>query len=302
MATQTVTHAIPASVEPAVVKEVPVTARHPPPADLEKYIPNPGMPRANKAISKENPNGSPNSVPVATPLQQHVMFWDFDGDGVIYPWDTYSGFRKLGFGYLISGLAPFVIHGTFSYPSSHSWIPNPLFPIFIDRMHRTKHGSDSEVYDTEGRFVPQKFEEIFSKYDRENKGGISWRDIQEMVYTNSNVNDPVGWIAERLEWWTLYLLCKDERGIITKEKVRACYDGTLWEQIASEVAAKKAQKRGIFDTVTSTVSSTLESTKKGAAETYESTKKGVAETYESTKKNVSETINTTIETVQKKTA
>lgn len=34
------------------------------------------------------------------------------------------------------------------------------------------------MYDTEGRFVPEKFEEIFSKFDRSNKGGLSWDDIQ----------------------------------------------------------------------------------------------------------------------------
>lgn len=38
-----------------------------------------------------------------------------------------------------------------------------------------------QTFDNEGRFVPEKFEEIFSKYDREGKGGLSWRDIQEMV-------------------------------------------------------------------------------------------------------------------------
>lgn len=53
----------------------------------------------------------------------------------------------------------------------------------------------AQVYDTEGRFVPQKYEEIFSKYDAGNKGGLSWDDIQAMVKGNRNVNDPVGWCA-----------------------------------------------------------------------------------------------------------
>ena len=65
---------------------------------------------------------------------------------------------RIGFGRIISFAAIFVIHGTFSYVTSPSFIPSPFFPIYVNRMHRTKHGSDSGVYDTEGRFVPIKFE------------------------------------------------------------------------------------------------------------------------------------------------
>jgi len=273
--TNMVQRPVPESLKPAILREVPVTGQHPPPAELDKYIPQPGLPRANRAISKENPTGSPNSPPNATVIQQHVLWWDFDGDGVIYPWDTFNGFRKLGFGYLISGLAPFVIHGTFSYPTSHSWIPSPLFPINIDMMHRTKHGSDSEVFDTEGRFVPQKFEEIFSKYDKENKGGLSWRDIQDMVYGNMNVNDFVGWIAERLEWWTTYLLCKDERGIVTKEKIRGIYDGSIWAVIAAEVEAKRSRQFAGVKDVISTVQDTVTGTAKDTINTVQDTVTGI---------------------------
>jgi hypothetical protein len=33
-------------------------------------------------------------------------------------------------------------------------------------------GSDSGSYDHQGRFVPQAFEEMLSKYDKDNKGGL----------------------------------------------------------------------------------------------------------------------------------
>lgn len=46
-------------------------------------------------------------------------------------------------------------------------------------------------------------------------------------------------IAERLEWWTFYLLAADDNGIISKEKVRKQYDGSLWYEIEQELVMKK---------------------------------------------------------------
>ncbi|EFJ40618.1 hypothetical protein VOLCADRAFT_69295 [Volvox carteri f. nagariensis] len=226
------------------IPEYPVTLEHSPPADLDKYIPNPGMPRANKAVSREKPDGDPRSPTNRTVLQQHVMFWDRDSDGVIWPIDTFVGFRRLGFNMLISALAVPFIHFSFSYPTLKSWIPDPRLPIYLDRIHRTKHGSDSEVYDNEGRFVPEKFEELFSKYDRDNKGGLGWRDIQELVYSHMNINDPVGWYgnptwAEGGKWERGGLLLRDHKGLVSKEKIRGVYDGTIWETVAREVEERK---------------------------------------------------------------
>ena len=36
------------------------------------------------------------------PPTQHVSFWDRRKTGVIYPWDTYNGFRALGFCSLVA--------------------------------------------------------------------------------------------------------------------------------------------------------------------------------------------------------
>lgn len=127
-----------------------------------------------------------------TVLQMHLKFWDRGDKNFLWPSDIYVGFRKLGFNQLISALALLIIHGTFSYWSGDSWIPDPAFRIWFKNVHRTKHGSDSEVYDTEGRFVPEKFEEIFSKYDKGNKGGLNLQEINQMVKGNRNIMDPTG--------------------------------------------------------------------------------------------------------------
>ncbi|MFS7952223.1 putative plant seed peroxygenase [Helianthus anomalus] len=43
-------------------------------------------------------------------LQKHVEFFDRNNDGVIYPWETFQGFRAIGSGILLSSVAAIFIN------------------------------------------------------------------------------------------------------------------------------------------------------------------------------------------------
>ncbi|KAJ3288162.1 hypothetical protein HK104_008311 [Borealophlyctis nickersoniae] len=213
------------------VKGAPITFARPVDSlkELDKIIPNPGLPRANSAPDAENPEGSDDNRKDISVLQGHVEFFDRDKTGIIYPWNTYAGMRAIGFNVLYSLAAVFVINGTFSYITLDSWIPDLRFPIYIKNIHRGKHGSDSGVYDTEGRFVPEIFEELFAKYAR-GKKSMNRHELMNMLSGNRNAMDLFGWTAAFLEWGTLYLLAAKD-GVIPKEAIRRQYDGTLFYHI-----------------------------------------------------------------------
>jgi len=49
-----------------------------------------------------------------------------------------------------------------------------------------------------------------------------------MTQSSFEVNDFFGWFAGKFEWFTLWLLTADDKGLVTKEAVRSVYDGSLF--------------------------------------------------------------------------
>lgn len=234
----------------------------------EKTIPSAGIGRALAAPSIDTPHGSVQRFPLQpkpakkakyalwpnvadyardppaaydrTVLQQHIDYWDVNNDGIITISETFVGLRALGFSLFNCILGTFVIHSMMSYPTSESWIPDYRFRIYVKNIHRGKHGSDAQVFDTEGRFIPQKFEDLFSKFDRGHRNYLTLSDIKNLWIVDRNPFDVIGVIATIFEFGFLWLLAADDEGRLWKEDLRANYDGTLFYRIAkSRLSASK---------------------------------------------------------------
>lgn len=174
-----------------------------------------------------------------SPLQKHVMFFDINKDGIVYPWETFKGFRAIGCGILLSTFASIFINLGLSRKTRPGKGFSPSFPIEVKNIKRAKHGSDSGVYDAEGRFVPSKFEEIFRKHAKTNANALTSDELSKLLSANREPKDYKGWVAAYVEWKVLYILCKDKHGLLHKDTVKAVYDGSLFERMAREKAGKK---------------------------------------------------------------
>ncbi|KAL3644725.1 putative peroxygenase 4 [Castilleja foliolosa] len=172
-------------------------------------------------------------------LKKHVMFFDLNNDGIIYPSETFQGFRAIGAGILLSSIAAVFINIGLSRKTRPGKGFSIHFPIEVENIKMAKHGSDSGVYDKEGRFVSSKFEEIFIKHARTHPGALTSDELKNLLKSNRERNDFAGWLAAFIEWKILYYLCKDKNGLLHKDVIRAAFDGSLFERMAKEKASKK---------------------------------------------------------------
>ncbi|KAL4936799.1 hypothetical protein BDV06DRAFT_227559 [Aspergillus oleicola] len=229
---------------PVVAKRCPVTAQRMPATSMDSHIAKPGVARSN-VVEGDDSETSMKKYSEFTPMEQHILFWDRDGDGQIYPYDTYRGFRELGFNILFSLLAMLIINLNFSYPTrlGHSFIPDPRFRVYVDSIYKAKHGSDSGTFDPEGRFVPQAFENMFSKYDKDHTGALTLNELFDMMHGNRCAIDPFGWGAAFFEWGTTWLLIQ-KGGKVYKDDLQGVYDGSIFWKITKARQTREGWNQG----------------------------------------------------------
>ena len=101
-------------------------------------------------------------------------------------------------------IAVLAIHGGFSYATlpPGRWIPDPFFRIYSANIHSGRHGSSTDTYDPEGRFRPQQFADLFSKYGQklnDGKWGITLAQTVRAVRGQRSTMDFFGVFAGLFE-------------------------------------------------------------------------------------------------------
>jgi len=178
-----------------------------------------------------------------TALQKHVEFFDRDKDGRITLSESFQAWRALGFNLLTALMLTFFMNLSFAWLTSPSWLCPSIFTIHIANIHRCKHGSDTQVYDKEGKLLDEKLEEMFRKYDTDKDGKLGLMDIFWMTESTRAVFDPFGWLMEKLYWLLFWFIASNDQRMVTKEQIRGMYDGSLWYQLEEQNTKKKQAKQ-----------------------------------------------------------
>ncbi len=182
----------------------------------------------------EGPRAAP-AIPwdEMTPLQKHVSFFDYNGDGYVTVLEDYKGLRALGIDPFSSAAFASAINAALGTPTSGY----PSLTISIFGIAKGVHGSDTGIYDSEGRFVPEAFERLFDDWDRNHSGGLDPLELAARTIDDADLFDLFGVTASTAEFGLLYAVAAED-GELTRDRMRAFYDGTLFYDLAEERAGQ----------------------------------------------------------------
>ncbi|KAJ3699354.1 hypothetical protein LUZ61_003059 [Rhynchospora tenuis] len=113
-------------------------------------------------------------------------------------------------------------------------IPGVFNPVYVENIKKGIHRSHSGAYDKEGRFVLEKFEQVFTKFGKTKPNALTLPEIDQLIEGHKEPNDPLGPLSETVEWKLLYIAAKDKDGFLNKDTAIGAFDGSLWDKMAKQ--------------------------------------------------------------------
>jgi peroxygenase len=168
-----------------------------------------------------------------TALQKHVSFFDYDGDGYVTVLEDYRGLRALG----IDPVSASAFATAINAALGTSTVGYPSLTISIHGIANAVHGSDSGIYDSQGDFVPAAFDALFDDWDRNGSDGLDPVELAARAIDDADLGDVFGVTASAAEFGLLYAVAAED-GELTRDRMRAFYDGTLFYDLAEERAGE----------------------------------------------------------------
>lgn len=170
-----------------------------------------------------------------TSLQRHVRYFDRNGDGIIKFKESVQGIEALGLGAVAARLFATGVHGALG-PKTSGRVTSD---IRIANIHVGVHPG-SVNFKQDGHFRPESFARMFEEFDLNRSGSLSKSEIQAMLRAKKKT--AVSYHLSRTAFTVLVAVAgdtqeakgRDSDKALSRKRLEAFYDGSLFYQIAAE--------------------------------------------------------------------
>jgi len=192
--------------------------------------------------------------PVRPPLNRHIDFFDTDGDGIVWPTDTIIGLHALGFSWSFAALIGIIGHLGFAHLTIYhpglsditslwtfiiyipwllwTYVPDPFMRIYAKNLEFAKHSCSTNSWRKDGSFSEEAFDKIWEYSSAPNKDSLNYDEAMRMIKSyRHGLSDGTGLFKGPFEWSLLFWVVNPPDGRVTKEEVKWCFQGTLFQEL-----------------------------------------------------------------------